>query len=204
MPLTTSYLKKIRGIELAPGERVCGMLDAGLGLVVEPATASRALIVTDRRFISVAVAPQTRTTEMAPRRSIRHVSIREESRRNPSIWQWAMVVFGGAIIYLALAYWVVDRLPGPIVPVINMHVAAIVLLLLVLAAGWGILRAISRPGGRSIRVAGENWSVELVVAAEANDLMAFGDLLLAMRDVSQDLGEGIRRPLGGSLSSGAN
>ena len=115
---------------------------------------------------------------MFPAPSVCGVSVRHEARRSFSWPQWTALIFGGAALYLLLAYWLVDRLPGIIIPVINLHAAALLLMLLILLAGALLWRSMSQPGGRQIQIAGVNWNLDLPCAAPESDLLAFANALL--------------------------
>ena len=105
-------------------------------------------------------------------------------RRSFSWPQWTALIFGAAALYLLLAYWLVDRLPGIIIPVINLHAAALLLMLLILLAAGLIWRSMSQPGGRQLQIAGVNWNLDLPCAAPESDLLAFANALLTVADTT--------------------
>ena len=97
-----------------------------------------------------------------------------------------MLAAVGAVIYLALGYWLANRLPVPMLPVINMNPAALGLLVLVLFIGGWIWRGTARSAVRKIRVTGTNWTAETTVKAPTADLIEFSAALMALRQASLD------------------
>ena len=183
-----SYLSRVRGVELLPGERVRAILDADAGLVGEPPASGTAWVATDARLICATAAAQGRATEMFALDTVSGARITDERGQGLSWGQWVMLIAAGAVIYLALGYWLADRLPGPMLPVINMNAAALVLLILLLLVGGWIWRGTARSAVRTIRVTGTNWIAETPVRAPAGDLIAFSTALLALRQASADGG----------------
>ena len=177
-----SYLARVRGVELRPGERVRAILDADTGMVGEPPASGTVLVATDARLICATVAAQGRATEMFALDTVSGARITDERGQGLSWGQWVMLIAAGAVIYLALGYWLSDRLPGPMLPVINMNAAALVLLILLLLVGGWIWRGTARSAVRTIRVTGTNWTAETPVRAPAGDLIAFSTALLALRN----------------------
>ena len=183
-PPSRSYLTRLRGVELLPGEAVQAILHAERGLLAEPAAEGRLLVATTRRLISDDPGPRAHATQMFPAASVCGVSVRHEARRSFSWPQWTALIFGAAALYLLLAYWLVDRLPGIIIPVINLHAAALLLMLLILLAAGLIWRSMSQPGGRQLQIAGVNWNLDLPCAAPESDLLAFANALLTAADAT--------------------
>ena len=204
MHMTTSYLSRIRGVPLLPGETVSAMLDVSVGLVPEPTARGHILVATNRRLISVTTGPRASTTEMYAGDSISGLTIRDESRRGLSWWQRIMLVAGGALIYLVLAYWLVDRLPGPVIPVMNLHAVALALLALTVIIGGLIWRGATYSGGRQLRITGVGWVIELAATAPSTDLIAFATALIESRAGGQRFDHRGRPPLSVSLSVGNN
>lgn len=158
------------------------MLDLGAGLVAEPTTQGRLLTATNRRLIYAATAAQTRETEMFAAESIVGSSVRERHRRGVSWLQGLSMVVGASLVYLILAYWLVDRLPGPVIPVINLHVAALALLALTVVGLVLIWRIMSYSQERIVRVTGTNWALEMPTGAPLADLIGFGNAMMELRN----------------------
>lgn len=181
-----SYLSRVRGVELLPEEEVGAILDANAGMVGEPPAAGAALIATNARLIYMAAEPQGQATEMFAMDTVSGARITDERRRSLSWGQWIMLAAVGAVIYLALGYWLANRLPVPMLPVINMNPAALGLLVLVLFIGGWIWRGTARSAVRKIRVTGTNWTAETPVKAPTADLIEFSTALMALRQASSD------------------
>lgn len=154
------------------------ILNAESGLLAEPSAAGRLLVATDRRLINASDNGRTRITEMYALSSVTQVSLREDTRRGLSWKHWASLVVGALIVYLLLAYWLVDRLPDVIIPVINLHAFALVIMALVVLAGWLFWRGLTQAGGRRLQISGVNWTLETECGAEYQDLQDFADRLL--------------------------
>ena len=181
-----SYLSRVRGVELLPEEEVRAILDANAGMVGEPPADGAALIATNARLIYMAAEAQGQATEMFAMDTVCAARITDERRRGLSWGQWVMLAAVGAVIYLALGYWLADRLPVPMIPVINMNPAALGLLVLVLFIGGWIWRGTARSAVRKIRVTGTNWTAETPVKAPTADLIEFSTALMALRQASSD------------------
>ena len=176
-----TFLSRVRGVELLPGENVGAFLDTEQGLTNEPTPAGRLLVATNRRVISVMEEGSTRVVQMFAADSVVGVSVRNDSRRGLSWKQWATLLVAGVVAYLLLAYWLVDRLPDVVIPVINLHAMAAVLMILIVLLGWIIWRSLTDPGGSLIRIDGWNWTLEAPCTAGNADLMHFAGILLQLR-----------------------
>lgn len=179
-----SFLFHVRRVELLPGERVAAFLDAEHGLTREPTPAGRLLVATNRRVIAVMEEGPTRVVQMFATDTVTAVSVRNDARRGLSWKQWGTLLLGGVVAYLLLAYWLVDRLPDVVIPVINLHAMAAVLMVLILVLVWTIWRSLTVSGGNTIRIDGLNWNVEMPCAAGNADLVAFAGILLRLRSPS--------------------
>ena len=71
-----------------------------------------------------------------------------------------------------------------VIPVINLHAMAAVLMVLIVLLGWIIWRSLTDSGGSMVRIDGYNWSLETPCAAATADLMAFAGIVLRMRSAS--------------------
>ena len=182
MQTETSYLTQIRGVELLPGERIGAILHQEQGLIAEPVGSGRLLAATNRRVISVAEDGPTRVAQMYAMASVCGVGVRNDARRGLSWLQWAALAAGAVAAYLILAYWLVDRLPSVIIPVINLHAVAAILVILIALAVWLLWRSMTDSGGSVIRVEGVNWSLDVPCAADCyEDAVAFASILLSMQ-----------------------
>ncbi len=193
-----SFLSRVRGVELLPGESVAAFLDAEHGLTTEPTPAGRLLVATNRRVISVMEEGPTRVVQMFVADSVTGVSVRNDSRRSLSWKQWATLLAGGVVAYFLLAYWLVDRLPNVVIPVINLHAMAAVLMVLIVLLGWIIWRSLTDSGGSLIRIDGWNWTLEAPCTAGNADLMTFAGILLRSRSAP---GSGPEHPAAREVSA---
>ena len=176
-----SYLSHVRGVALLPDEQVVAILSTESGLLAEPSAAGRLLVATDRRLINASDSGRTRITEMYALTSMSQVSLRDDARRGLSWKHWASLVVGGLIVYLLLAYWLVDHLPDVIIPVINLHAFALVIMALLVLAGWLFWRGLTQAGGRRLQISGVNWTLETECGAEFQDLQEFANRLLLVQ-----------------------
>lgn len=184
MEIAPSFLSHIRGVELLPGEGVAAFLDTERGLTDEPTPAGRLLVATNRRIIAVTEDGPTRVIQMFAADTVTAVSVRNDARRGLSWKQWAILLAGGVIAYFLLAYWLVDRLPDVVIPVINLHAMAAVLMVLIVLLGWIIWRSLTDSGGSMVRIDGYNWNVEAPCTAANADLIAFAGIVLQLRPAS--------------------
>ena len=184
MDNTPSFLSHVRDVELLPGEHVAAFLDAEHGLTTEPTPSGRLLVATNRRILSVMEEGPTRVVQMFAADTVTAVSVRNDSRRGLSWKQWAILLAGGVVAYFLLAYWLVDRLPDVVIPVINLHAMAAVLMVLIVLLGWIVWRSLTDAGGNLVRIDGWNWTVEVPCTADNADLITFAGILLRLRSVA--------------------
>ena len=181
MTSNASFLSRVRGVELLPGERVAAMLSPEGGLLSEPPKDGRLLVATDRRFINLEDSGQSQIRQLFAMTSVSGASVRNDVLRGFSWKQWISLIVGGIIVYVALAYWLVDRLPQIIIPGLNLHAFALIVMILVILAGWLFWRGFTQPGGMTIHVHGANWDVEAQCTAQYRDLMGFANALSMMQ-----------------------
>ena len=177
MESIASYLSSIRGVDLLPDEKVAALFSPTVGRVAEPPRTGRLMVATDQRFLNMDDDGDSKVREIFALDSVAGLSIRDDLLRGFSWLQWLTLIAGGLIVYLALAYWLVERLPPIIIPVINLHAFALVIMIIVVLAGWLFWRGFTRPGGTTIRIHGGNWSVEMRCTAPYQDLIGFANAL---------------------------
>ena len=185
MTSNASFLSRIRGVDLLPCERVAAMLSPDEGLVAEPPRNGRLLVATDRRFIDLADNGDSQIRQIFAITSVYGTSVRNDVLRGFSWKQWISLIVGGLVVYVALAYWLVDRLPQIIIPGLNLHVFALIVMILVILAGWLFWRGFTQPGGMTIHVHGANWDVEAQCTSQYRDLMEFANALSSMQTQRQ-------------------
>ena len=181
MQPSTSYLSRIRGVDLLPGERVNALFSAENGLVPEPSKDGQLLVATDQRFMSVLDSGTGQAADLFAMTSVSGVSVRSVAHRGFSWKQWASLVASGIIVYVALAYWLVDRLPSIIIPGINLHAFALAVMVLVVLAGWLFWRGFTQSGGAAIHIYGVNWNLEVACSTPYADLLAFAHSVSSMQ-----------------------
>ncbi len=185
MTTNASYLSRIRGVDLLPGERVGALLSPDDGLMAEPTKDGRLLVATNQRFINLADSGESQVRDLFSIASVSGTSVRNDVVRGFSWKQWVALVAGGLVVYVALAYWLVDRLPQIVIPGLNLHVFALIVMILVIVAGWLFWRGFTQPGGTTMRIHGANWNVELPCSTGYADLMAFAHALSLMQSQHQ-------------------
>ncbi len=181
MQPATSYLSRIRGVQLLPGERVSAIFSPESGLIAEPLKDGQLLVATDQRIMGVLDNGTTQTWDTFAIDSVSGVGVRNNVPRGLSWIQWASLVAGGAAVYLALAYWLVDRLPYIIIPGINLHAFALAIMVLVVLAGWLFWRGFTQSGGAAIHIYGANWNIEVACSTRNADLLAFAHSVSSMQ-----------------------
>lgn len=186
MVSNTSFLSRIRGVELLPGEQVGALLSPNEGLVAEPTKDGRLLVATNQRFINLSDSGDSQTRDIFAINSVSGTSVRNDVVRGFSWKQWVALIAGGLVVYVALAYWLVDRLPQIVIPGLNLHVFALIVMILVIVAGWLFWRGFTQPGGTTFRIHGVNWDIEFPCTARYADLMGFVYALSLMQTRRQD------------------
>ena len=109
------------------------------------------LILTNQRLIAFRGVEGFRDTHIANSSEIAQCSVRTGQRNWGAIMQGAMIMVGGAFLYLIVGYWLAGQVSGPNIPVLNIDVAPLIALLIVLA-GVFVLASnyFTRPAGAVI------------------------------------------------------
>ena len=185
MTSNASFLSRIRGVDLLPCERVAAMLSPDEGLVAEPLRNGRLLVATDRRFIDLADSGDSQIRQIFAITSVYGTSVPQRCAAGVFVEAMDFADRRRAVVYVALAYWLVDRLPQIIIPGLNLHVFALIVMILVILAGWLFWRGFTQPGGMTIHVHGANWDVEAQCTSQYRDLMEFANALSSMQTQRQ-------------------
>lgn len=122
----TSYLTKIRNIPIAD-DSILKMFDSEQGLVNEPTAGSDLMVATISRII-IFKGQKNRTTDVLSKESVNRVSVREQRRNFPLLTMVSFFICS-LIVYLGVAYWVVDNTVQAMLPGINLALTPIVLLI---------------------------------------------------------------------------
>ncbi len=171
---------------MLPGEQVSALLNPDDGTLAEPSKHGRLLVATNQRFINLGDSGDSQIRDIFTIASVSGTSVRNDVVRGFSWKQWVALVAGGLVVYVALAYWLVDRLPQIVIPGLNLHVFALIVMILVIVAGWLFWRGFTQPGGTTLRIHGTNWDVEMPCTARYSDLMEFAYALSLMQMQRQD------------------
>ena len=142
---------RIRGVPLGLGEEITRVFLPNEGLVDNVPRSGQVLILTSQRLIAFRGVEGFRDTHIANASEIAQCSVRTGQRNWGAIMQGAMIMVGGAFLYLIVGYWLAGQVSGPSVPLLNIDVAPLIALLIVLA-GVFILTSnyFTRPAGAVI------------------------------------------------------
>ena len=142
---------RIRGVPFVPGEEISRVFLPNEGMVDSVPRTGQVLILTNRRLIAFRGVEGFRDTHIADSSEIAQCSVRTGQRNWGAVMQGAMIMVGGAFLYLIVGYWLAGQVSGPNVPVLNIDVAPLIALLIVLA-GMFILASnyFTRPAGAVI------------------------------------------------------
>ena len=156
-PRPPSYLTRIRGVPLLPQERVNHSFTPADGISHEPSATGRLLVTTNQRIISFSHGQNGDETILVPVEELNGVVLKMESRGSGSLLQEIILIVAGALIYLIGGYWLLGRLDGPDIPIINLDVWAIVLLAGLIWGGWLIARHYFAKDLGQVTFQGGNW-----------------------------------------------
>ena len=152
-----SYLTHIRDVALMPGERVTHVFSPSSGLSDEPPVEGQLLITTDERILAFSQEDGKAQTHIVPVEELAGVLVRSGARGFGSLLQGLVVVVGGLVIYLVVAYWLTGHIDGPSVPLIGMDVGPLLLLLAVIAGVVLVGRYYFVKDTGSVVFQGRNW-----------------------------------------------
>ncbi len=152
-----SYLTHIRDVALMPGERVTHVFSPSAGLRDEPPVEGHLLITTDQRILAFSQEDGKAQTHIVPVEELAGVLVRSGARGFGSLIQGLVVVAGGLVIYLVVAYWLTGHIDGPSVPLIGMDVGPLLLLLAVIAGVVLVGRYYFVKDTGSVVFQGHNW-----------------------------------------------
>ncbi len=152
-----SYLTHIRDVALLPGERVTHVFSPSAGLSDEPPVEGQLLITTDQRILAFSQEDGKAQTHIVPVEELAGVLVRSGARGFGSLLQGLVVVVGGLVIYLVVAYWLTGHIDGPSVPFIGMDMGPLILLLAVIAGAVLVGRYYFVKDTGSVVFQGRNW-----------------------------------------------
>ena len=173
----------VRNIALLPGETVSHVFSPDLGLTQDPPGNGQVLVATNCRILAFRRSEGRNETFLAPLEELRVVALQAHSRSLLSMLQGFFLLLVGIFLYLAVAYWITGRIPGPAVPGINMDLAPLLMLLLgvMVVVVMGRRYLIKEEGSVSFR--GGDWRFEFPYRGEraGRDLYEMLNSVLASR-----------------------
>ena len=122
----------VRNVLILPGESVSHIFSPENGLVSEPTSQGRMLLLTNRRIIIFGQKAGVRETVLIPAEEIKGVSVNTRQRSKGTLFQGGVLIAAAVLFYVILAYWLTGRITGPQVPIIRMDLVAFVAFLAVL------------------------------------------------------------------------
>lgn len=121
----------IRNVALLPGEQVTHLFSPRDGLVKELPADDRVLVTTNQRIISFSQDHGHSETSLVPIEELRGVVVKSNTR-SPFSWVQGLLLLGGGIlVYLVVAYWLAGRFSGPNVPVIDVDLGPLIIMLVI-------------------------------------------------------------------------
>ena len=181
--LVESQPRFVRNIALLPGETVSHVFSPEQGLTQGPPGNGQLLVATDRRILAFRRNDGRNETFLAPLEDLRVVALQAHSRSLLSMLQGFFLLIVGVFMYLAIAYWITGRIPGPGVPGINMDLAPLLMLIfgLMVVAVLGRRYLVKEEGSVAFR--GGDWRFEFPYRGEraARDLYRMLNSVLASR-----------------------
>ena len=179
-----SYLTQVRDVGLIVGEKVVCLYTPEGGIVTEPTSSGRLLVTTNQRIMSFEEGQGNQETMLIPIEDLKGVSVKSGLRNSLSLTQGFLMLAGGLIVYMVLAYWLADRFHGPSLPIINLDVVPVILLLAMISVGWAVWRYYSASEGGAIKILGSSWSFSLPYSGEVSgeEIFQMINLMYAARN----------------------
>ena len=130
--------KTIRKVSLLSGETVTHTFSPEMGLIPHPQEEGRMLVLTNKRVIAFGQTDGMTATVVMPVEEVKAVAVNAGRRSKGTMFQGGLMVLAGVFFYVLLAYWLTDRVGGPTIPVIRMHLVAFLVFLAILS-GVGMM-----------------------------------------------------------------
>ncbi len=182
-PMAQSYISRVRGIPLLPGERLTRVFSLRNGLLDEPSFDGDLLIATNQRILFFRNEGKHREVSLFPLDEFTGAAIRSRNRRGLAVLSGIGILVAGLLAYLSTAYWLAGRLNGPSIPILEMDLAPFVLLALTMVVSLTYWRRnVLVPVG-DITLWGRNWVLSFVCHTQAQvpQLQLVVDALYASR-----------------------
>ena len=164
-----SYISRIRGVPLLPGESLARVFSLREGLLDEPTLSGRLLVATNQRILFFNTQGGYDETSLMPLEELNSVVVQARQRGAGTLsWLKAILLTAAAVlVYLLVAYWLAGQAQGPEIPGINMDLLPFALLALILVGLLLYLRYnIQRPVG-VVTLRGSGWDLSFACEEEA-------------------------------------
>lgn len=141
----------VRQVSLLPEESISYIFTSEKGLITEPSSEGRMLVLTNQRIITFGQKDGVRETVLVPLEGVKAVSVKVGKRSRGTLFQGGMMIVAAVFFYVLLAYWLTGRIDGPTVPIIRMDLVAFSVFLAILI-GVALLAQIyfAKPDGEVI------------------------------------------------------
>ena len=122
----------VRQVSMLPEESISYIFTSEKGLITEPSSEGRMLVLTNQRIITFGQKDGVRETVLVPLEGVKAVSVKVGKRSRGTLFQGGMMIVAAVFFYVLLAYWLTGRIHGPAVPIIRMDLVAFVVFLAIL------------------------------------------------------------------------
>ena len=128
----------VRKVTLLPGETATHFFCPDKGLVPEVRERGWMLVLTSKRIIAFGQGEGMKETMLMPVEEVKAVAVKAGRRSKGMLFQGALMLTAGVILYVLLAYWLTGRIDGPAIPIIRMDLVAFLVFLAILS-GVGVM-----------------------------------------------------------------
>ena len=157
------------------------------------------LVLTNQRVIAFGNKKGMRETVLMPVDEVKAVAVSAAIRSKLMVFQGALIVLAGIVIYVVLAYWLTGRIDGPTIPGIRMDLVAFLVFLAVLTS-VGLMSQFyfSKPDGE-VTFQGDGVKLSFPFRGEAAEDDIYQVVNAAFAARSSVIGESGRVPSGASF-----
>lgn len=148
----------VRNVALLPGETLDNIFSPELGLTQHTSAKGQLLVATNQRVLAFCRNEGRDETYMIPISDLQGVAVKARTRTTASVVQGTLLLLGGILLYLAIAYWITGRVEGSSIPFINMEVVPfLVFLIALIGVGLVAWHYFGTEDG-SVTFQGSNWN----------------------------------------------
>ena len=122
----------VRDVRILRGEFIGHIFNSEHGLISEPSSQGRMLLLTNQRVIAFGKRANIRDTVIVPLKEIKIVAVTVGKRTKGTLFQGGIMMVAAVLLYVILAYWLTGRIDGPQVPIVRMDLVAFIAFLAVL------------------------------------------------------------------------